>query len=1020
MFAKLADWLKPTTFAEKEQKYIARTLNVLLILILIGGAILAIVRLITGDALATVYAGTSLFFSSAFLLWLVRRGNYVFPSYVTPIILLSILTYAIANDLGLRDNGLPGLAIPIVLGALLLGRRGAVLLTLLTLLTVTIIGIAEMNGWLQHALSSLTGPVDIVITNLAFSFIGLVVYVMVSNLSDSLQEAREANTELQELSEALENRVADRVRDLSLAASIGATLSQMRDVNSLLQNAINLIQEKFDLYYGQIYLLDKGGATLHLHAGAGSIGQELVRRGHRLPVGPGSLNGLAVAERRPVVVIDTARHPLFRPNSLLPQTRSEIAVPLIAGDKVVGVLNLQSNRVDGLNENTLPPLEIVSNQLAIALENATLLAETQAARSEMETYARNIARRGWQTYLNAVDRPHFLGYHYDGGRLAPLSAPLAVAEFGERNVAQSSIEVVGEQIGAIQIEADESHHWTEEDLAFIENVAQKVGQRIEVLRSLNESAHYQQEAEAALRRLTHESWRDYEKATAVAHGFIYDSTEVRPLTPKTLQTGSLLLRQALRVGEEVIGELAIGTEGEYDPEDAMEITAVVAEQLSRHLENLRLSATTEQALNSAQQRSHDLAILNNLITRLSQASGLQESMQIITEQIAEAAQASQARVALLNQQKTQLVIVAEKYDEAISPSALNAILPIQGNPLTEQVFRERRTIYVPDAQSSPLTEPLWSLLNEQNVHGLIVMPIMINEEVVGTLGIDLLKEEEMVTETQIELAEAILRQAATSIEKARLFEQIQSRAEELEAINEIAQIVAHQSGRDQLLNTVHEQLRRIMPVDAYFVALYDAPNNLIEYPYLYDDGVLSYESPSPLPPTSRTYQVIQTGETLLINRSPEEMAALQAERLASFGENATRVSASLLYVPLRIGQEILGVLSAQSYEVNAYSQRDLALLSGVASHVAVALDNARLLADAEERVAEGQVLQTVINSINTAVDAESILRTAAREIGRALKLQTYVYLQDQEAGGNQQPEVELEPGTNGRANGRSA
>lgn len=1019
MLAKVSDWLKPTTFAEKEQERISRTLNILLAVVLVGTAILALVRLITGGQEATVYASGLLFIFAALMLWLVRRGRYTLPSYATPIVVLLGLAFANAQDRGLSDSGLVGLALPIVLAALLLGRRGTVLLTALTILVVLAIGIAEMNGWLTTEFSHLIELVDVLIAVLAFAFIGSVVYILVGNLSDSLQEAKEANIELTALSAELENKVADRVRDLALAASVGATFSQMRDLETLLQDAANLIREEFGLYHAQIYLLDKNGATLQLRAGAGSIGQELVRRGHRLPVGSGSLNGLAVAEQQPVVVPDTARHPLFRLNSLLPLTRSEIAVPLLAGNKVLGVLNLQSNRVDGLNESTLPPLKILGNQLAVALENATLLAEAQTARSEMEAYARGIARREWRDYLNAVDRPQFLGFHSDGRALEPLTEPLKISGMDERNIAQSVIDVVGEPVGAIQVEADETHHWTEDDLGFIQSVAQKVGQRIEILRSLQEAAHYQQEAEGALRRLTHEAWQDYQTTTAVAEGFIYDSKQVRPLTPESLQTGGLLLRQALRVGDEVIGELAIGTEGDYDPEDAMEITAVVAEQLSQHLENLRLNATSEQALSSAQQRSQELAILNNLITRLSQASGLQESMQIVVEQMAQALQVRQVRIALLNPQKDGLVITAEQYDKTKSPSALNLTLPVLGNPLTEKVLKEQRAIYVPDAQNSPLTLPIRDLLQGQNIYGLIVMPILLNEEVVGTLGIDLLEAGETITEEQLQLAEAILRQAATAIDKARLFEETQARAEELEAINEIAQIVARQSERGQLLKIVYEQIRRIMPVDAYFIALYDAQTNLLEYPALYDEGVFYQESPAPLSPATRVYAVLHSGETLLLNRTPEEIAALQEERLAAFAEDATKVSASLLFAPLRVGQEVIGVLSVQSYALNAYSQRDLTLLSGIASHVAVALDNARLLAEAEERVKEGQILQTLATSINAAVDAESVLRTAAREISRALGLQTYVYLRDPEAEGN--PQVAAESGVNGQqANGRSA
>lgn len=252
-------------------------------------------------------------------------------------------------------------------------------------------------------------------------------------------------------------------------------------------------------------------------------------------------------------------------------------------------------------------------------------------------------------------------------------------------------------------------------------------------------------------------------------------------------------------------------------------------------------------------------------------------------------------------------------------------------------------------------------------------------------------------------------QAATAIEKARLFEQTQARAEELEAINQIAQIVARQSDQTQLLNTVYEQIRRIMPVDAYFIALYDARNHLLEFPLIYDEGRTYQELPSPPSATSKVYGVIQSARPLLLNRAREEVEGVDRDDQAGFIGNVQKVSASLMYAPLRIGQEVLGVLSVQSYQLNAYDQSDLALLTGIASHVAVALDNARLLAEAEARVAEGQILRNLTASINTAVDAENVLRTAAREIGRALGLHTYVYLQEAET-----PQSHPDNGGNGR------
>lgn len=181
--------------------------------------------------------------------------------------------------------------------------------------------------------------------------------------------------QLRTLIGSLEERVTNRTRDLALAADIGQDIAQIRDLNQLLSASVERIATRFGFYYVQIYLVDDSGENLVLKAGTGSIGQELLARGHRLPLDENSINGLTAVQKQPIIVADTAQSPFFQPNPSLPYTRSEMAVPLLAGEQILGVIDLQSAEPNALNQDNVPAFAALAGQLAIALENARLFTE---------------------------------------------------------------------------------------------------------------------------------------------------------------------------------------------------------------------------------------------------------------------------------------------------------------------------------------------------------------------------------------------------------------------------------------------------------------------------------------------------------------------------------------------------------------------------------------------------------------------------------------------------------------------
>lgn len=398
----------------------------------------------------------------------------------------------------------------------------------------------------------------------------------------------------------LEERVAERTRNLELAAEVGRTVSQVRALDVMLTDAAELIREQFDLYYVQVYLTDLSREHLNLQAGTGQVGAQLLARSHRLVIDAASINGRAALEKKSVVISDTTASAAFKPNPLLPDTRSEMAVPLLIGDRVVGVLDMQSERPGALSQDILPAFEALAGQVAIAIQNANYLAEAEQSRAEVEAQARRSSRSNWAEYLDAIHKPEESGFVFEQNKITPLTRagePLA------ENAMVAPIAVTGETVGNLVVElGGRSSIARAEEL--INTVARQVAQQIENLRLLDSAERYRAEAEQASRRLTHEGWQDYlDQKSVNGLGYVYDLKEVRPCSAEEssrVQESALSL--PLKVRDETVGKLSVQGLGSGD-EEAASLASAVAERLGAHIEGLRLSLQTEQALATTQKQA---------------------------------------------------------------------------------------------------------------------------------------------------------------------------------------------------------------------------------------------------------------------------------------------------------------------------------------------------------------------------------------------------------------------------------
>jgi len=177
-------------------------------------------------------------------------------------------------------------------------------------------------------------------------------------------------------------RLERQATQLAAGVAVARAASSILDPQELLKQAVNLICDQFGLYYAGIFLLDKENRFAVLRAGRGEAGRAMLESGHRLEVGGQSMVGWVCANRQARIALDVGQDAVRLVNPLLPDTRSEIALPLQIGERVLGALDVQSKQEAAFDESSIAVLQGMADQIAIALENARLFAETQTALAE--------------------------------------------------------------------------------------------------------------------------------------------------------------------------------------------------------------------------------------------------------------------------------------------------------------------------------------------------------------------------------------------------------------------------------------------------------------------------------------------------------------------------------------------------------------------------------------------------------------------------------------------------------------
>lgn len=190
----------------------------------------------------------------------------------------------------------------------------------------------------------------------------------------------------------VEQELAGAKQRQLLAYQLGQQLTALLDPAQLLSETLNRLLETFGYYHVHVYLLNEGATDkpiLRVEAGTGEAGRKLVQDKHQIPLeAKRSLVAKAARLREPVAVNDVTTAAGHLPNALLPKTRSEVAMPLVLGERLIGVLDVQNTQIDHFNEDEIRTLQIVASQLSAALANAQLFAANVRATERVQTLHR--------------------------------------------------------------------------------------------------------------------------------------------------------------------------------------------------------------------------------------------------------------------------------------------------------------------------------------------------------------------------------------------------------------------------------------------------------------------------------------------------------------------------------------------------------------------------------------------------------------------------------------------------------
>lgn len=312
----------------------------------------------------------------------------------------------------------------------------------------------------------------------------------------------------------LEQRVAQRTQELErrsvylqAAAEVSHAATSMLDMDQLIQDTVELIRERFDLYHVGLFLLGEAGEWAVLRAGTGEAGRAMLAREHRIRVGEGMI-GWSIANARSRIALDIGKDAVRPASAELPNTRSEAVLPLRSRGQVLGALTVQSEQPNAFDEASIVVLQTMADQVAVALDNARLFAEGQETLTTMRRAYGEVSRQAWMQIIRARSEMGYLCNAKGVHQVTTQWRPEMLQASQEDRIVQAEgttvfipIKIHGHVIGAVRLcKPDDGGEWTADEISLMETLADQLSLALDSAR-----LHQDTQRRAARERLLGEA-----------------------------------------------------------------------------------------------------------------------------------------------------------------------------------------------------------------------------------------------------------------------------------------------------------------------------------------------------------------------------------------------------------------------------------------------------------------------------------------------------------------------------------
>ncbi len=559
--------------------------------------------------------------------------------------------------------------------------------------------------------------------------------------------------ELTEMYRSLESQVQSRTQQVLTAADVAQIATSATSLDELMERSVQLIVERFGFYYAAIFLLDDLRENAILRESYSSATRGPIERGHSsLPVGPGSIIGLVTSTNQPYVAADVDQDPHYLKVDELPDTRSEVVIPLSVGDEVLGVLDVQSSHVNAFDREIVATLRTLANQIASALRSFNLLEATR-----IDLQATSALYQASHRIAEAENRDEVL---------ATLATVLEHTPF-----ISALFRVEEDRLQTLAMTAPQQQRPGQMPVLPI--------QRAELAKVLGNNQPITVE----------------------------DDENAPPLPPR-------LLQMPRHLGCQIFTVFPIAPEGELiallimGAVDRERFTRANIEPYINLVDITRTTLEKVHALETIQERLNELETISTVGQSISTETNLDNLYAVIHRQITQVMGDVNFYIALYNAEDDTIEIpYMDEGDEIVSLEPF----PL-GQGLTSIVIRTREPLMLVE-DTEARSKALGAIVTSGGAaKSWLGVPLLIGGEPIGAIVVQDLEHEHRFDDDDLRLLLTLASQVAVAIRNARLLEQTESQAQRERRLFEITTRIRRSPDMQTILKTTSEEIGKALGV----------------------------------------------------------------------------------------------------------------------------------------------------------------------------------------------------------------